>query len=155
MRVLLFKITRLRVTKLLWFIGISTILQLAIPAHSHNDLYPNFGRQIEAGASLLNIPELTATVQLAKDVQFKGLPMQIGAGLLHVGDRLGYFGTDFELPSYTTTRMFVAYDITPNLEIRSDIDNLLDEEFYVSSFSELWVQPGAHRTWPISARVSF
>ena len=52
--------------------------------------------------SKLNIPELTATVQLAKDLQLNGSPMQNGAGLLHVGDRLGYFGTDFELPSYTT-----------------------------------------------------
>ena len=127
-----------------------------VDAEITNDFFdPNFGRQIEAGASLLNIPELTATVQLAKDLQFNGSPMQIGAGLLHVGDRLGYFGTDFELPSYTTARMFVAYDITPNLEIRADIDNLFDEEFYVNSFSELWVQPGAPRTWRISARVSF
>ena len=127
-----------------------------VDAEITNDFFdPNFGRQIEAGASLLNIPELTATVQLAKDLQLNGSPMQIGAGLLHVGDRLGYFGTDFELPSYTTARMFVAYDITPNLEIRADIDNLFDEEFYVNSFSELWVQPGAPRTWRISARVSF
>ena len=127
-----------------------------VDAEITNDFFdPNFGRQIESGASLLNIPELTATVQLAKDLQFNGSPMQIGAGLLHVGDRLGYFGTDFELPSYTTARMFVAYDITPNLEIRADIDNLFDEEFYVNSFSELWVQPGAPRTWRISARVSF
>ena len=104
-------------------------------------------------------PRLTSSdrvmEQLAKDLQLNGSPMQIGAGLLHVGDRLGYFGTDFELPSYTTTRMFVAYDVTPNLKIRADIDNLFDEEFYVNSFSELWEQPGAPRTWRISARVSF
>ena len=43
MRVLLFKITRLRATKLLWFTAILIILQLAIPAHSHNDLDPNSG----------------------------------------------------------------------------------------------------------------
>ena len=127
-----------------------------VDAEITNDFFdPNFGRQIEAGASLLNIPELTATVQFAKDFQLNGSPMQIGAGLLHVGDRLGYFGTDFELPSYTTARVFAAYEVTPNLEIRADIDNLFDEEFYVNSFSELWVQPGAPSTWRISARVSF
>jgi len=127
-----------------------------VDAEITNDFFdPNFGRQIEAGASLLNIPELTATVQFAKDFQLNGSPMQIGAGLLHVGDRLGYFGTDFELPSYTTARVFAAYEVTPNLEIRADIDNLFDEELYVNSFSELWVQPGAPSTWRISARVSF
>ena len=65
-----------------------------VDAEITNDFFdPNFGRQIDAGASLLNIPEPTATVQLAKDLQLNGSPMQIGAGLLHVGDRLGYFGT--------------------------------------------------------------
>ena len=43
MRVLLFKITKFRVTKLLWFTAISIILQLAVPAHAHNDLDPNSG----------------------------------------------------------------------------------------------------------------
>ena len=46
MRVLLFKIMRLRVAKLLWFTATSIILQLATPAHAHNDLDPNSG---EAG----------------------------------------------------------------------------------------------------------
>ena len=127
-----------------------------VDAEITNDFFdPNFGRQIEAGARLLNIPELTATVQLAKNLQLNGSPMELGAGILYVDDRLGYFGTDFELPSYTTVRIFASYAATPNLEIRADIANLLDEEFYVNSFSELWVQPGAPRTWRISARVSF
>ena len=81
--------------------------------------------------------------------------MEVGAGILYVDDRLGYFGTDFELPSYTTVRIFAAYEVTPNLEIRADIANLLDEEFYVNSFSELWVQPGAPSTWRISGKLSF
>ena len=127
-----------------------------VDAEITNDFFdPNFGRQIEAGASLLNIPELTATVQLAKNLQLNGSPMEVGVGLLHVGERLGYFGTDFELPSYTTVRVFAAYEVTANLEIRADIANLFDEEFYVNSFSELWVQPGAPSTWRISAKLSF
>ena len=127
-----------------------------VDAEITNDFFdPNFGRQIEAGARLLNIPELTATVQLAKNFQLNGSPMEVGAGILYVDDRLGYFGTDFELPSYTTVRIFAAYEVTPNLEIRADIANLLDEEFYVNSFSELWVQPGAPSTWRISGKLSF
>ena len=52
-----------------------------------------------------------------------------GEDLLHVGDRPGHFGTDFELPSYNTARMFVAYDVTSNLEIRADVDKLLMRSF--------------------------
>ena len=109
--------------------AISTILHPAIPAHPHDDIDPDFGSQIEAGTSLLKIPELTARVQLAKVFQLNGSPMQIGEDLLHVGDRPGHFGTDFELPSYNTARMFVAYDVTPNLEIRADVDKLLMRSF--------------------------
>lgn len=43
MRVLLFKITRSGVTKLLWFTAISVILQLATPAHAHDDFDHNSG----------------------------------------------------------------------------------------------------------------
>jgi len=43
MRVLLFKITSLRVTKFLWFTALSVILQLATPGHAHDDLDYNSG----------------------------------------------------------------------------------------------------------------
>ena len=109
--------------------AISTIVHPAIPGHAHDDLDPDLGSQIEAGASLLNTPELTATVQLAKVFQLNGSPMQIVEDLLHVGDRPDHFGTDFELPSYNTARMFAAYDVTPNLEIRADVDKLLMRSF--------------------------
>ena len=83
------------------------------------------------------------------------ITLQLGAGLLHVGGRLGYFGTNFELPGYTTARVYAAYRLNANVTIRADIDNLFDEEFYVNSFSELWVQPGAPTTWRISAEFGF
>ena len=127
-----------------------------VDAEITNDFFdPNFGRQISAGARLLNIPKLSANIQVARDLQFAGSPLQLGAGLLHVGDRLGYFGTNFELPGYTTARVYAAYQLNANVTIRADIDNLFDEEFYVNSFSELWVQPGAPTTWRISAEFGF
>lgn len=116
---------------------------------------PNFGRPIPAGSRLLNIPEHTANLQLAKRMQIAGSALQVGGGLLHVGERLGYFGTDFNLPDYTVLRAFVALDLNDAIALRAEIDNLFDEEYYSNSFSDLWVQPGMPLSWRLTAEVRF
>jgi iron complex outermembrane receptor protein len=116
---------------------------------------PNFGRPIPAGSRLLNIPEHSANLQLAKSLALGGRDLELGGGLLYVGERLGYFGTDFELPDYTLVRAYAAFEVSEALELRAEIDNLFDEEFYTNSFSDLWVQPGAPVSWRLSAEYRF
>ena len=65
---------------------------------------PNFWREIPAGNRLLNVPKHQANLQLARLLTIAGRPLELGGGLLYVGERLGYFGTDFELPDYTVLR---------------------------------------------------
>lgn len=122
-------------------------------SNAFND--PNFGRLIPSGSRLLNVPEHTLSLQLAQRLQLAGRNLQVGGGLLYVGERLGYFGTDFELPDYTLVRAFVAYDLSEAIEVRAEIDNLFDEEYYSNSFSELWVQPGIPLSWRLSAEFRF
>ena len=71
-------------------------------------------------------------------------------GVVHVGRRPGEFTTRFELPAYTVARAFASYDASQSLTLRLDVDNLFNRTYYTTSFSALWVQPGA----PRSARVS-
>ena len=66
----------------------------------------NFGYTVEAGSSLLNVPEQQLSLQLVQSAVLYGKAIKFGGGLLHVGKRNGFFGTDFELPSYTTARVF-------------------------------------------------
>ena len=82
-----------------------------------------------------------------------GRPLELGGGLLYVGERLGYFGTDFELPDYTVLRAFAAYEVNPKLALRLELDNLFDETYYTNSFSDLWVQPGAPISWRVSMEL--
>ncbi len=122
-----------------------------IDAETKNEFVdPNFGFTLPAGSPLLNIPENQLNIQLVKQTQLFEKPFDFGGGILYVDKRNGFFGDDFELPSYTTVRVFAKYDVTDDITLRLDVDNLFDEEYYVNSFSDTWVQAGA----PLNARLS-
>lgn len=106
----------------------------------------NFGLPVAAGSRLLNVPAHTLSLQLVKALTWAGQPLQLGGGLLHVGDRAGEFTTAFELPAYTVARAFAAVALTQGTTLRLDVDNLFDKTYYTNSFSALWVQPGAPRS---------
>ena len=115
----------------------------------------NFGYTVEAGASLLNVPEQQLSLQLVQSTALYGKAIKFGGGLLHVGKRNGFFGTDFELPSYTTARVFVNYDVTDKIGIAAEVNNLFDETYYTNSFADAWVQPGTPRNVKFSASYKF
>lgn len=125
----------------------------ASTSNAFNDA--NFGQPVPAGTRLLNIPEQSLSLQLVKDTLLAGRRVQLGAGLVHVGERAGEFITDFELPQYTLVRAFAAYDVTNALTVRAEIDNLFDETYYTNSFSELWVQPGTPQSVRLTAAFRF
>ncbi|WP_096086241.1 TonB-dependent siderophore receptor [Agaribacterium haliotis] len=127
-----------------------------VDAKTTNDFYdPNFGYEITAGSPLLNIPEHQLSLQLVQQWFVAGKALDLGGGLVYVGERNGYFGQDFELPSYTTVRLFSAYDLTQAIELRLEVNNLFDETYYPNSFSDTWVQPGAPRNFRISSSFKF
>ncbi len=115
----------------------------------------NFGVSVPAGSPLLNIPEQQFSVQLVQATELAGSLLEIGGGLLYVGKRNGYFGQNFDLPSYTTARLFAAYELNDLVELRLDVDNLFDEKYYSNSFADVWVQPGTPRNARLSATFRF
>lgn len=115
----------------------------------------NFGYTVEAGESLLNVPEHQLSLQLVKSGELYGNAIKFGGGLLFVDERNGYFGTDFKLPSYTTARVFVNYDVTDAIGVTAEVNNLFDETYYTNSFADAWVQPGTPRNVKFSASYKF
>jgi iron complex outermembrane receptor protein len=75
--------------------------------------------------------------------------------LLYVGKRNGFVGSDFELPGYTTVRVFGEIEPVENISLRLDVDNLFDETFYTNSFADVWVEPGAPRRFRASIAYRF
>ncbi|MFO0448749.1 MAG: TonB-dependent receptor domain-containing protein, partial [Pseudomonadota bacterium] len=103
----------------------------------------------------INVPEHTASLLLSRTFRVQGTELTLGGGVRHVGERLGETATTFELPDYTLARVYAAWQPTERLALRAEIDNLFGEEWYPSSFSRLWVAPGAPRRGSLSLRYRF
>ncbi len=115
----------------------------------------NFGVPVPAGTRLLNVPKHTLSLQLVKSIPVAGRGLQLGGGLVHVGERSGESTTSFKLPAYTVARAFAAYELTKSTTLRLDVDNLFNETYYTNSFSAMWVQPGTPRSARVSASLKF
>lgn len=114
-----------------------------------------FGFTIDAGDPLINSPEHQLSVQLTQSFEVSGTPVRVGGTVVYVDARNGWVGSDFELPSYTTARLFGEADVTSNIVLRLDVDNLFDETFYTNSFANVWVEPGAPRRVRLTASYNF
>lgn len=69
--------------------------------------------------------------------------MGIGATTIYVGDRSGHSSDNgFTLPAYTLVNLHAYYAPSEQLHYQFNINNLLNETYYVASYSELWIQPG-------------
>ena len=115
----------------------------------------DFGALIEVGDPLINSPENQLNIQLSKGFYLANMSAQVGAGLLYTDERLGWTGFDFSLPSYTTARLFGELKPSDRLSVRVDVDNLFDETFYTNSFADVWVEPGAPRSYRLTASYAF
>ena len=120
-----------------------------------NVLDPDFRRVVGSGDPLLNIPKHNASLLLTKDVDMGGHKLTLGTGVKHVSRRLGETGTTFYLPSYTLARIFGTYEVTRNLSITGEVNNLFDKVYYPASFAALWVYPGAPRQYQVRATYKF
>lgn len=115
----------------------------------------DFGAVIEAGDQLINSPKHQLNIQLSKGFELGNIPAEIGGGLLHVGERVGWTGFDFFLPEYTTFRAFASIEPVENIALRLNVENLFDDTFYSNSFADVWVQPGAPRRVRFTAAYKF
>ena len=78
----------------------------------------------------------------------------VGAGLTYVGERPGDdVASGFRLPDYVTARINLSYRLTRGLTAHLDLENLFDEYYVESSYSNMWITPGTPRT--VRARIVF
>ena len=114
-----------------------------------------FGFTIDVGDPLINSPEHQVSLQGSKQFNIKSTAITVGGGLLYVGERNGWVGADFDLPSYTTARIFAEADFANNVSLRFDLDNAFDKTFYTNSFANVWVQPGTPRRARLTLTYNF
>lgn len=108
------------------------------------------------GRQLANVPRHGGSVLLIKQMQ----AFSLGGGVQYVGEREGsvapYSTSDlFELPAYVSWKLLASWKVNPRLKLSLNVENLFDKEYYVSSYSQYWVYPGAERNFTLSARYDF
>lgn len=133
---------------------------------SVNDVKITQDNTLEVGGRLLNVPKLNGSLLAVYEdaLGTQGGRFGLGGGLSHVGARLGEARTQaqanaqaaaFELPAYTTAKLVAYWRLSPTLRVSLDVDNLLDKRYYSSSYSQVWVTPGAARAITVGVQAKF
>jgi len=118
-------------------------------------LDPDFARPLAAGTALINVPAHSGNLMLFRDFTFGERILSLGAGANYVDKRLGETGTTFYLPAYTLAKLFASYEMTEKLKLSAEVNNLFDRVYYANSYAQLWVNPGAPRTFAVRGLYSF
>lgn len=122
---------------------------------------PNFAFPILKGDPLINIPRNSGSALIFKDFEVGGAKASIGGGVNYVGRRLGETGFKFAdgsffyLPSYTLTRLMASVSPTENIHVSAEVTNLFNVHYFPSSYSRLWLMPGAPRQFMVHVGYSF
>ncbi|MFA7601671.1 MAG: TonB-dependent siderophore receptor [Novosphingobium sp.] len=115
------------------------------------------------GDRLAFTPNFSATLWTSYKLPFG---LTIGGGVQHVGSSFlgrpddairiipnGRFG---KLPSYTLFNALFAYDVTENIEVRLNIDNIANKKYAISTnWAGSRASLGAPRTWMLSGGFRF
>ncbi|GGC12466.1 TonB-dependent receptor [Novosphingobium endophyticum] len=106
------------------------------------------------GSGLSNVPRHSGAIYgFWKSNANEPGSIGLGAGLTYVGERPGDdVASGFRLPDYVTARINLSYRLTRGLTAHLDVENLFDEYYIESSYSDVWITPGAPRT--VRARLA-
>ena len=109
-----------------------------------------------ASEDVLNVPKHSGSLfVLGRFPTRHGTEWSFATGAAYTGDRAAAIdGSGVRLPSYWKAKAAVEYGLTPQITGRLEVDNLFDERFAQSSYSPLWIFPGAPRSLKASIRVA-
>lgn len=104
------------------------------------------------GTRLSNVPKHLGSIYANQKLG----RFAIGAGVSHVGERVGDpFGTAYRLPGYTIARADVSFAINEQFKLRFDLDNIFDTYYIANSYADVWTMPGAPRNWRVTLSGRF
>ncbi|WP_409026600.1 TonB-dependent siderophore receptor [Janthinobacterium sp. SUN098] len=112
---------------------------------------------IVTGSRFANVPRHSANLLATQQFALGTGTASVGGGFQYVGERLGdvAVSSQFTLPAYTTARLLASYAPNARLRLALSVENLFNRSYYASSYSQLWVAPGAERTVNLNAHYRF
>ncbi|MCA3231614.1 MAG: TonB-dependent siderophore receptor, partial [Cupriavidus sp.] len=112
--------------------------------------------RLAAGTPLANIPRVSGSVMaIYEDKAPVGQRYGVGAGVRYVGSRSGDAQDSFSLPAYTLADLLAYWQYSKTVRVSLNVNNLFDRTYYASSYSSVWVTPGAGRTVRLGFRLSY
>lgn len=103
---------------------------------------------------VLNVPAHSGTLLVVHRIPTARGDWQLSGGVAYVGDRAGSLtARPVVLPDYTKVKAAIESPLVDGLRFRLEADNLLDRRYAASSYSALWIYPGAPRTVRASLRL--
>lgn len=110
--------------------------------YAYLDVEVTKDNDLPEGDRLQGVPDHNLTVWVRYTIPDGSLRgVGIGLGANYVGDQAGDLPNTFELPSYVLVDAALYYDRGP-LGLQLNISNLLDEEYAMGSYNDLYVLPG-------------
>lgn len=107
-----------------------------------------------ATPAVLNVPEHSATLLAVHRVPTSAGDWQVSGGIAYVGDRAASLAAGGPLlPAYVKLKAALEVPMAERLRLRLEADNLLDARYAASSYSALWIYPGAPRAVRASLRI--
>ncbi len=105
---------------------------------------------------VLDVPEHAGTLfVLGRFLDGAGRGASVSAGVSYMGERAGAIdGSGLVLPAYVKAKAAIEYAFSPRVSLRLEADNLFDARYAQSSYSPVWIFPGAPRTVRASMRLS-
>jgi iron complex outermembrane receptor protein len=112
------------------------------------------GDRTFATSAVLGVPEHSGTLLVVHRLPVADREWQLSAGIAYVGDRAGSLdAVPLVLPSYVKAKAAIEASVADGLRFRLEADNLFDAHYAASSYSRLWIFPGAPRTVRASLRL--
>lgn len=105
-------------------------------------------RPFMVGSRLSNIPRHSGSLygHWRSEGDERG-SVGVGGGITYVGARPGDdVASGFRLPGYVTARLNLSYALARGVTAHLDAENLFDSSYVESSYSDVWITPGAPRT---------
>jgi catecholate siderophore receptor len=109
------------------------------------------GNPTETGNKIANVPENSFSFWTSYDLSDA---VEIGAGALYIGERYNNNRNDAEAPGYWRFDAMASYDLTKNVEVRLNVYNIGNEEYYDRILGGHAV-PGAGRSALLTTAFAF
>ncbi|RYH94719.1 MAG: TonB-dependent receptor, partial [Acetobacteraceae bacterium] len=107
-----------------------------------------------AGNPLTNTPDHAFSLWTT----YRILPqLNVGYGVTYQGDYFLNNGAAplFKTGSFVNNRVMIAYDVTDNFTLQGNINNLLDEHYFIRIRNNGWATPGDARSFTVTGSYKF